>query len=428
MWDIKKNKRPNNGTSTKSCCTTSDYASAPFFVRIALFFPLTHKNNTLDAINMATETGARTTNTAPTGTEPREHFCLSRTELQSMISGEPVNVCRVSKVDDAPKAAADAISATTVCVPSGTASSPAVAGTLDSSVADAAASQSNTTLTISGLHKMIKAMDDLDTKVEAASVVETVVMRFRLDAATNRVQDDVRVTQQIVTKCLVPDDLSGCAAVSFVGGHPLSARALLKALEPCLEHYGDVRVCVRKDRAVGRLRKTVALCTDSVLFKNDNVSVADAERVRQVVQVGEALVQTGETNMERIAATLSGLMPRHWHQAYYFLDGAFLPNLNDVCERLPTIDKKALSELFVTVGKEPPRLPSLLSPSSSLSSCPLRDDSDHGSVIIHTLVPGLTYAALESAYGPSACKVSRLLSMARAAQSITSVNGDSRSL
>lgn len=361
---------------------------------------------------MATETHTHSTNTVPAGTEPREHFCLSRKEFQSMISGEPVDVCRVSRVGDAPEDDALAISASVA--------SAVVAGS-DSSAADALASQSNATLTISGLYEMIKAMDDLDAQVEAASVVETVVMRFRLDAATNRVQDNARVTQQIVTTCLVADDLSGCAAISLVGGHPLSARALLKALKPCLEHYGDVRVCVRKDRAVGRLRKTVALCTDSVLFKNDNMSVADAERVRQVMQVGEAFVQTGETNMERIAATLSGLMPRHWHQAYYFLNGVFLPNLNDVYKRLPTIDKRALSELFVTVGKEPPPLSSSLSPSR-----PPQDDSDHGSVIIHTLVPGLTYAALESAYGPSACKVSRLLSMARAAQSATPADGDSR--
>nr|UMO79256.1 hypothetical protein [Pandoravirus aubagnensis] len=359
---------------------------------------------------MATETDTHTTGTALVGAEPCEHFCLSRKELQSMISGEPVTVCRTSKVDDAPKAAAT-LAIAAVPVPDGTAPVTGVVGALDSSATDALASQSDTTLTISGLYKMIKAMDDLDAQVEAVSVVETAVMRFRLDAAMNRVLDDVRVTQQIVTKRLVADDLAGCAAVSFVGGHPLPARALLKALKPCLERYGDVRVCVRKDRAVGRLRKTVALCTDSVLFKNDNVSIADAERVRQVMRVGEALVQSGETDMERIAATLSGLMPRHWHQAYYFLDGAFLPNINDVCERLPTIDKKALSELFVTVGKAPPLLPSSL--------CPPQDDNDHGSVIIHTLVPGLTYAALESAYGPSACKVSRLLSMARAAQSTT---------
>ncbi|WBR14203.1 hypothetical protein pkur_cds_28 [Pandoravirus kuranda] len=347
---------------------------------------------------MATETRTCTTPLALLGTEPKEQFCLSQAEFKSMIAGERVSLCSDHETDGAPTATASdaAVDASL----SGSAQSDAPFGAPDSVEADTTPPPTNMTMTIADLCEMVGGMDDPDAHIETASVVETVVMRFRLGTEKCRVQDGVRITQRIDTARLVASDLSGCAAISFVGKEPISARALLAALEPCLDRHGDVRVCVRQDRAVTRLRKTVKLCTDSVLFKDDHTSIADAAKVCDITQAGETLIRVGEMSMERIAATLSGLMPRHWTQTYYCLGGTLLTDLKSVYKRLPGIDKKALSELFVPIGNAPS----------------LHDDNDHGNVVIWTPVPGLTYTALESAYGPSASKVNLLLSMARAAQ------------
>nr|UDO47242.1 hypothetical protein [Pandoravirus massiliensis] len=381
---------PNKDPSTPShCALRKTHTSARFFALVPF---LTNKNNNLNTINMAT-TMCNTCIAPSTDAEPCQDFCLTKEELESMISGE-------STVAEQKAGATDALDGNRADVAS---VSAAVAHVPDVPPLPQAAE----TLTIAGLYKMIKDLNDPDAQVEAASVVETVAIRFHLDAESNCVQDSAHLTRQVDTTHLVADDLAGCAAISFVGRKPLTARALLDALDGCIERYGDVRVCVRQNRAVARLRKTVTLCTDTLLFKDDPVSLTDAERVRGMARVGETLIQSGVVNMEYVADKLSRLMPRHWQQTYYLLDGVLIPNIKGVYKRLPTIDKSALGALFVAIGTPPPSG---------------KDNADHGTVIIHALVPGVTYAMLESAYGSSATKVSRLLSMADAAQSAAPVD------
>lgn len=402
MRATKRTERPQQRHTNKFLPCSAQARQRTAFGLASVFFPTNKNSSILSAINMTTETRACIMGVASTGTEPGERCrLLSRKELQAMITGEPVSVCHECEPDVAPMASASAVTSTATQASSDAAPPPAP----DSAMSDAPTPGVDATLTIAGLCKMIEAVGDLDAQVEAVSIVELVVMHFHLDAAGNRMQDGVRLTRRIDTTCLVAADFSGCVAISFVGKKPLSARTLLAALGPHVERYGDVRVCVRQGRAIERLRKTVALCTDSVLFKDDSTSITDAAKVCDIARAGEALIRLGEMSTERIAATLSGLMPRHWNQTYYCLDGALLPDLKAVYKRLPSIDKKALSELFVPAGKP------------SVSSLP--GDGDHGNVVIWTLVPGLTYAALESAYGSSASKVNLLLSMARAAQATT---------
>ncbi|AVK74476.1 hypothetical protein pqer_cds_54 [Pandoravirus quercus] len=253
------------------------------------------------------------------------------------------------------------------------------------------------TLTIAGLCKLLHGLSNPDTYVAGTSKANMITLSFSAPNGKAIRQHDTW-SPKIKTAALA-ECLGDHTAVSFSGG-TMSARALLAALEPCVETHGQARVCMGGARAVaGRPPCTVvSIATDDLLFGADSHATAGLVGQQEAVHLAEALVASRRLDLQVIAETASDYMPVQWTETRYWLGGTLVASITD---RLPGITTKEIDMLFKPAG-----------PTKEQAA-----EGKHGRFIIMAPIAGLTYEALVEAYGPEThhlSKADRLVATAAA--------------
>ncbi|AJF98572.1 hypothetical protein TW95_gp1838 [Pandoravirus inopinatum] len=260
------------------------------------------------------------------------------------------------------------------------------------------------TLTIAGLCDLLRGLADPDTCVAGTSKANMITLSFSAPDGKAIRQHDTwspKVKTATLAECL-----GDHTAVSFSGG-TMSARALLAALEPCVETHGQARVCMGGTRAVaGRLpHAVVSIATDGLLFGADSRATAGLIKQKEAVRLAEALVASRRLDLQVIAETASDFMPVQWTETRYWLEGTLVASVHD---RLPGITTKEIDMLFKPAG-----------PTKEQAA-----EGKHGRFVIMTPIAGLTYEALVEAYGPEThhlSKADRLMATAAAANATATV-------
>lgn len=252
------------------------------------------------------------------------------------------------------------------------------------------------TLTISGLCDLLRGLADPNTRIKGTSRVSMLTLSFSAPHGKT-IQHDTW-THEIETTALAKC-LRDHSAVAFSGGK-MRARALLAALEPCVETHGHARVCMKGARAVaGRGPYTeLSIATDGLLFAADPRATAGIAKQKEAVFLAETLAASRRLDPQVIAETASVFMPVQWVETRYWLDGTLAASLKD---RLPRITTKEIDVLFRPTG-----------PTAEETAT-----TDHGRFTIMTPIAGLTYEALVEAYGPKTqrpSKADRLVAVAAA--------------
>lgn len=249
-------------------------------------------------------------------------------------------------------------------------------------------------MTIAGLCDFLRALPDPKIDVHGVSEIKTMPITFALVDGTVTQNEGWQEASFNIAD-FKPEDIGHDLAISF-SGDSVPANLVLAAMEPCLAKHAHVRVCVNRRRAVVGKPPAVAIPVDRLPFKKDPTTMADLARAREALRVAESLAAMGTFDGRVIAATASILMPRHWEEARFHVDGALLRSLS---ERLPNLDSHDIPALFVAVG-------------------PKRNEAaekGHGRLTIHMPIPGLTYAMLVDAYGPQLHRVPVLKRLQEAA-------------
>lgn len=242
------------------------------------------------------------------------------------------------------------------------------------------------TLTISGLCDLLRGLGDPDARIKGTSGVAMLTLSF--SAPDGKVIQQDSWTHEIETTALATY-LRDHSAVSF-SGNSMSARALLAALEPCVETHGRARVCMNGARAVAGRAPHIALsiATDRLLFGADPRATAGIAKQKEAVSLAETLAASRRLDPQVIAETASVFMPVQWRETRYWLEGDLVASIKD---RLPGITPKEIDVLFRAVG-----------PSAEEAA-----GANHGRFIIMTPIAGLTYEALVEAYGPETQRLSK---------------------
>lgn len=234
------------------------------------------------------------------------------------------------------------------------------------------------TLTIAGLCDFLRGLDDPKSTIEAASIIQVLDIRFSVIGSGICQADDW--TEKIDVEKFTPERIAHHSAISLAG-NAAPASALLAALEPCVEKYADVRVCIRGRRAVAGRAPCISIATDERLFKDDPRAAGDLVKASQAMKMATVLVESGTMDAKTIATTASIFMPAHWAETRYCVDKALVGSLRS---RLPGLRSSDTSGLFVETG--PTRQEAI--------------DKGHGRLTLKVPIPGLTYEMLVEAYGP----------------------------
>jgi hypothetical protein len=235
------------------------------------------------------------------------------------------------------------------------------------------------TLTIAGLCGLLRALPDLDSLVKAGS--EIVPMGVRLCERDGRArQESYRSRPYVEVDKFTPDCINNCLAICLVGYDPAPARALLAALEPCLEKYSDVRVWIRGTRAIAGRPMHVSIPADLHVLEGDPQTTRDLAKAAEALKTATILAESGAMGPEAIATVASIMMPPHWLTTRYYVDSALYVAPQ---ERLPGLGSDDVDRLFVAYG-----------PSAQDS-----DGKGHGCFIVKAPIPGLTQDMIVKAYG-----------------------------
>ncbi|BCU03792.1 hypothetical protein [Pandoravirus japonicus] len=269
-------------------------------------------------------------------------------------------------------------------------------------VAVAASSTADTTsavpikpsLTIAGLCDMLRELGD--GEVDGVSTITPSDLRIHWSAGGYK--QNYRPGPKIAIQSFTPDNLKGYNTISLSGTAVLAAD-LLKAVEPCLPAYADVRVCVRLRRATTDRPRAVALATDDILFKDDPRTAAEAKTVADVIDFVKTMVEMRTIEPAKIAAAASALMPAGWSATCYCVDGVLFDGWFKLVARLPRLHSEDAASLFTTfAGKA--------------------SDGGRGGFDLVASIPGITIATFDEAFGPKKSgggKIARLLAAAAAA-------------
>ncbi|AVK75440.1 hypothetical protein pqer_cds_1018 [Pandoravirus quercus] len=233
-------------------------------------------------------------------------------------------------------------------------------------------------MTIADLCDFLRALPDPKAPIHGASEVKKMPVTFTLSDG-NVSQTEGWQAYSFNIADFKPEHIGHDLAISF-DGESAPADVVLAAMERCLAKHAHVRVCVNRRRAVVG-EPAVAIPIDCLPFKKDPTTMADLVMTREALRVAESLAAMGTYDGRVIASTGSTLMPRHWEETRFFVDGTLLQSLS---ERLPNLHNHDMLTLFVAVG-------------------PTHDEAaekGHGRLIIRMPIPGLTYAMLVDAYGP----------------------------
>lgn len=266
----------------------------------------------------------------------------------------------------------------------GTVATPAPVRAAESDPSPVSPASVAKSMTITDLCKFLRALPDPKAPIHGASEIKTMPITFALvDGTVTQAEawgDSFNIAD------FKPKYIDHNLAISF-NGDSVPADVLLAAMEPCLAKHAHVRVCVNRRRAVVGKPPAVAIPVDCLPFKKDPTTMADLAMTREALRVAESLAAMGTYDGRVIAATGSTLMPRHWEETRFFVDGTLLQSLS---ECLPNLHNHDMLTLFVAVG-------------------PTHDEAaekGHGRLIIRMPIPGLTYAMLVDAYGPQLPRVS----------------------
>ncbi|AJF96957.1 hypothetical protein TW95_gp0223 [Pandoravirus inopinatum] len=261
----------------------------------------------------------------------------------------------------------------------GTVATPAPVRAAESDPSPVSPASVAKSMTITDLCKFLRALPDPKAPIHGASEIKTMPITFALvDGTVTQAEawgDSFNIAD------FKPKYIDHNLAISF-NGDSVPADVLLAAMEPCLAKHAHVRVCVNRRRAVVGKPPAVAIPVDCLPFKKDPTTMADLAMTREALRVAESLAAMGTYDGRVIAATGSTLMPRHWEETRFFVDGTLLQSLS---ECLPNLHNHDMLTLFVAVG-------------------PTHDEAaekGHGRLIIRMPIPGLTYAMLVDAYGRS---------------------------